>query len=477
MALQDTETGGRRRRADAESNYARIIEVAGELLQLDPDTSVDEIAAAAGVSRATVYRHFRSRVELVGAARQQIREATDANETDALRPPGELASTGPVPLDVTEVLNKVPPHLLGDQIVSEAQRLAGVTSVAAYLVDIDGTALLRLAGSEQFPQRIALDFGVGPEIPREALPPLRAQLAEELPGSVVAPMLLRGRAIGVLLAVDAPEARLAELARQAGAALSLANVYTDVFDDVRRRKETSAAAEIQQNLLPPRIARISGGVLAGNVLPGYDIGGDWFDYIENHDGAWLGIADSMGNGTTAAAIGGVALGAFRAKRRIGANMVETLAGIDETIRELDVDGAFVNVVIARWHGPSSTFRWITAGHQSPLLISGGEVRELGDDREYESLGRGPAGRGYRVSERRLTRDDVLLLVSDGVLERRMKGGGSFGLDGVRAVAAEHRGPLSAPALVRRLSDAIMDCSTDLLEDDATIVAFSPSSRE
>lgn len=42
-------------------------------------------------------------------------------------------------LDVTEVLGKVPPHLLGEQIVAEAQRLAGVRSVALYLIDIDGT--------------------------------------------------------------------------------------------------------------------------------------------------------------------------------------------------------------------------------------------------------------------------------------------------------------------------------------------------
>ena len=471
------ETRGRRRRADAESNFARIVAVAGELLQLDPDTSVDEIAAAAAVSRATVYRHFRSRIELVAAARQHVREATDANETDALRPPGELSSTGPVPLDVTEVLNKVPPHLLGDQIVSEARRLAGVTSVAAYLVDIDGTALLRLAGSEEFPERIPLTIGVGPEIPREGLPPLRAHLAEELPGSVVAPMLLRGRAIGVLLAVDAPEERLTELARQAGAALSLANSYTDVFDDVRRRKETSAAAEIQQNLLPPRIARIAGGVLAGNVLPGYDIGGDWFDYIENRDGAWLGIADSKGRGTTAAAIGGVALGAFRAKRRVGAGMVETMVGIDETIRELEVPGAFVNVVIARWHGPSTTFRWITAGHQSPLLISGGRVSELGDEREHQALGIGEAGRTFEVSSRRLASDELLLLVSDGVLDRAIHGGGSFGLEGVQAVVDQLTDRVTAPSLVRRLSDAIMCASADFLQDDATIVAFSPSSPE
>ncbi|CAA9462920.1 MAG: Serine phosphatase RsbU, regulator of sigma subunit [uncultured Solirubrobacteraceae bacterium] len=477
MASEHLETRGRRRRSDAESNFARIVAAAGELLQLDPDTSVDEIAAAAAVSRATVYRHFRSRLELVAAARQHVREVTDANETDALRPPGELSSTGPVPLDVTEVLNKVPPHLLGDQIVSEARRLAGVTSVAAYLVDIDGTALLRLAGSEEFPQRIPLTLGVGPEIPREGLPPLRAHLAEELPGSVVAPMLLRGRAVGVLLAVDAPEARLAEIARQAGAALSLANGYTDVFDDVRRRKETSAAAEIQQNLLPPRIARIAGGLLAGNVLPGYDIGGDWFDYIENRDGAWLGIADSKGRGTTAAAIGGVALGAFRAKRRIGATMAEAMTGIDETIRALEVDGAFVNAVIGRWHGPSSTFRWITAGHQSPLLISGGEVIELGDDREYEALGLGAPGRTFEVSERRLKPEELLLLVSDGVLEREVAGGGHFGIDGVRALVADRTGPLRAPALVRELSDALMSASEDVLEDDATLVAFSPSSPE
>lgn len=479
MSAQDGETRGRRRRADAESNYTRIVTVAGELLQLDPDASVDEIAAAASVSRATVYRHFRSRVELVATVRDHIREAADANETDSLRPPGELASTGPLPLDVSDVLNKVPPHLLGDQIVSEARRLAGVTSVAAYLVDIDGTALLRLAGSEEFPERIPINCGVGPEIPREGLPSLRAQLAEQLPGSVVAPMLLRGRAIGVLLAIDAPATRLAELARQAGAALTLANAYTDVFDDTRRRKETSASAEIQQNLLPPRIARIAGGVLAGNVLPGYEIGGDWFDYIENRDGAWLGIADSKGHGTTAAAIGGVALGAFRAKRRVGADMVETLNGLDETIRELEIrGGAFVNVVIARWHGPSATFSWITAGHQSPLLISGsGEVRELGDDHKYESLGRGAPQRTFETNSRRLAGDELLVLVSDGVLDRRMAGGGRFGIEGVQALVAGQSEPLSAARFVRRLSDALMAASVDLLEDDATIVAFSPSSPE
>ncbi len=60
-----------------------------------------------------------------------------------------------------------PPHLLGDQIVSEAQRLVGVRSVALYLVDINGTRLLRLAGSEEFPAELEGPLAIGPELPRE----------------------------------------------------------------------------------------------------------------------------------------------------------------------------------------------------------------------------------------------------------------------------------------------------------------------
>ena len=131
--VESTPPNGRRRRADAEENSERILDAAAQLLQAEPEAGLEEIAAAAGVSRSTIYRHFTSRVELVRHVGRRAREAADANQVDALRPPGELAG-GPSPLDVADVLNKVPPHLLGEQIVSEAQRLTGVTSVALYPV-------------------------------------------------------------------------------------------------------------------------------------------------------------------------------------------------------------------------------------------------------------------------------------------------------------------------------------------------------
>jgi serine phosphatase RsbU (regulator of sigma subunit) len=465
----------RRRRSDAEENAARIVHAASELLRAEPDASIEEVAAAAGVSRATVYRHFATRSALVAAAREESRNTADGNQADALRPAGELAG-GPTPLDVADVLNKVPPHLLGEQIVAEAQRLAGVTSVALYLVDIDGTHLLRLAGSAEFPARLDVPLAVGPEIPREGLPLLRTSIEAELPGTLVVPMLLRGRAVGVLLAVDAPESLLLDLGRQAAIALELAGTYTDVFHAARRRKATSAAAELQQQLLPPRIARISGGMLAGNVLPGYDIGGDWFDYVENEDGAWIGVADAMGHGTTAAAVAAVALGAFRAMRHVGAELEEAAAAIDRTMREVQVPGAFVNVILARWNGPTSTVRWIACGGQQPLLMRpGGDVVGL-DSTDQEALGRGPADRAFATDRTRLAPGERLLLLSDGVLDRRTHAGGAFGLDGVRAAVRGVESEAAAP-IVRRLEDAITAASADPLEDDATIVVFAPSGAQ
>jgi AcrR family transcriptional regulator len=57
----------RRRRADARRSVQAIVDAARRVLAERADASMEEIAAAAGVSRQTVYAHFPSRHTLVGA--------------------------------------------------------------------------------------------------------------------------------------------------------------------------------------------------------------------------------------------------------------------------------------------------------------------------------------------------------------------------------------------------------------------------
>ena len=135
-------------------------------------------------------------------------------------------------------------------------------------------------------------------------------------------MMVRGRAIGVLVAVRQPGASLRELARQGAAAIELTSAYTDVFEGGRRSRQPSRAAELQLGLLPPRIMNVTGAELAGSLVPAYESGGDWFDFADNHDGAWLAIADPKGTGAVATALSALALSALRSARRSDASLEE-----------------------------------------------------------------------------------------------------------------------------------------------------------
>lgn len=463
----------RRQRSDSALNRTKLVNAARDLLAEDPDAEMAEIAAAAGVARSTAYRHFATREEIVAAVRTQVRDDAESNDEEHLRPPGQLAHIAPTPLSVTEVLNKVPPHQVGEQIVAEAQRLDGVTSSAVYLVDLEGTTMQRLAGPPTFPAQIAVPVAVGPEIPREGVAALRTAIDELLPGTIVAPMYLRGRAIGALMAIGATDDALRDLASEGAAAVALAATYTDRIDSVRRLKPTSPAAEIQQHLLPPRILRLGGALIAGNVLPGYDIGGDWFDYAENPDCAWIGIADTQGTGPTAAGLGTVTLGAFRAARQRSTDPAEAVATMHAVLTEVARDAVHATATLATWNGPASTVRWLTCGAHAPMLITAAGELEVLDDGILPPLGHPDMPDEKPVQSRRIGSGERLLLLSDGVLDRPTLDGGTLGPEGVRRAVVKAPAD-SAAGTLRAIEDAVREMVDAPLADDATVVVLIPA---
>ncbi|KAA9155916.1 TetR/AcrR family transcriptional regulator [Amycolatopsis acidicola] len=66
--------GAKRMRADAERSTVRILEAAEEVLAVDANATLERIADAAGLARATVHRRFASRQALLTALTDRLNE-------------------------------------------------------------------------------------------------------------------------------------------------------------------------------------------------------------------------------------------------------------------------------------------------------------------------------------------------------------------------------------------------------------------
>jgi serine phosphatase RsbU (regulator of sigma subunit) len=453
------------RRADAIRNDERILEAARRLLEQSPSASFSEIASAAGVSRSSLYRRFRGRKALLAALEARPQEGELPSNEDPL-PAGRLGRRRPTPLDAIHVFDVVPPALLPEQLVAEAGRLAGVP-VALYVLDIDGSHLLHMAGPKRLGKKLRAPLAVGPELDADGVSRLREGLSRYR-GIEIFPLWLRGRANGVLVAFGSPRESLTELARQAAAAVTLADRYTDVFARAQRRKQPRAAAEIQQSLLPPRISRVTGGEVAGNVLPSYEVAGDWFDVVENADGVWITLADGLGGTTRSAASSAVALGALRASRRSDGTISEALLVMHQTLSEMPGPRAEMTALIVHWDPTTHALEVANCGHVAPIVLRADGEMELLEFPKGRGLGgrRTPKPSEYTGE---LVSGDRLLMVSDGVVKEG-EGQAGLGAEGLRE-AVQRSQRRSAADTVRAIHDAVLQATDGDLTDDATAVCL------
>jgi AcrR family transcriptional regulator len=119
-------TAPRAQRADARRNIAAILDAATACLARDPELTIADIAAAAGVGRITLYGHFKTRAELVDAVLGRAITQADAilEATDTSGEPHEaLASLVAASWQIVHEFRNI---LLAAQRELPAERIRGV---------------------------------------------------------------------------------------------------------------------------------------------------------------------------------------------------------------------------------------------------------------------------------------------------------------------------------------------------------------
>jgi anti-anti-sigma factor len=238
----------------------------------------------------------------------------------------------------------------------------------------------------------------------------------------------------------------------------------------------ASATVMQQALLSPAVPVLPGAEIAAAYLVATEdtaAGGDWFDAISDSAGRIvLILGDVVGHGVEAAAVMAQLRAVTRMQLEIDGNIVESLYAVEHFAD--DVEGAkSTTLCVARLDPATGEFEYCTAGHPPPLVIGADRA-----PRYLEPTGAGPlrSGRGFATRTEDLAVGDVVLLYSDGIIERpgRMPAASSVEVAEVAArvlIGEETSLDAARPSVERLCSQAVeLLVRATGYSDDVTLLA-------
>ncbi len=200
----------------------------------------------------------------------------------------------------------------------------------------------------------------------------------------------------------------------------------------RFERELQLAREIQQRFQPTAPPTLNGYEMQGISFPSYEIGGDYYDFIERPDGRMvIALGDVSGKGTAAALLMSSLHAAVHAQVASHNSLVATIAAVNRYLAKNIPANRFVTLFYAELDPPTGALSFINAGHNPPLIVhAAGTVEHLGAG--GIPLGIMPEA-SFREGRTHLRPGDALVVYSDGVTETQNPQGDEFGperLDGV-----------------------------------------------
>ncbi len=241
----------------------------------------------------------------------------------------------------------------------------------------------------------------------------------ELSSMVIAPLTVRGDALGAVLFTRHEEDRPFDEGDVATAQILAHRLAGAVDEAATRESERRLAETFQASALPRRLPSLPGidiSAIYQAAEVGMNVGGDWYDAFELSP--WrlvVSIGDVAGKGVDAAATMSLIRHGIRFAAHRGQDPADILGVVDIALRaespELTAT-AFVAVVDIR----ESRVRYASAGHPpAALRLPTGAVRLLAPD-PAPPLGTWLEGMRPRVDATPLVYGSLLVLYTDGLTE-------------------------------------------------------------
>ena len=247
------------------------------------------------------------------------------------------------------------------------------------------------------------------------------------------------------------------------------------------QKQIDTAKSIQRDFLLTNLPASPSYDVAAFSRPALDIGADWYDMVDIGDYAVLLVADVCDKGVPSALYMSVFRSLIRSKLLEHKSDLEAPASATDAIRAAieqtnnymaanqNSSMMFATVFLAAVNKVTGAVDYICAGHESPVLMRGGEVQML----DHVS---GPAiglfeGARYVSSSLQLERGDTLVIYSDGLVDARDPSNEGWGHERLLALLASIK-PESSDKLLNTVVCVVDDymAGSDQF-DDLTVMVF------
>lgn len=265
------------------------------------------------------------------------------------------------------------------------------------------------------------------------------------------------------------------------------------LEQERMRRELELAVQVQNMLIPSDLPVNERYEFSGIYQPHEGVGGDYYDFIELSDRELaFCIADISGKGIAAALL----MSNFQANlqsliNRKHLNVKEFINILNHRVLKTTKGEKFITFFIARYHRYKKRLRYLNAGHNPPLMISGGKVHKL--DKGCTILGAFNKIPTIEMGEIYLEEDAFFLLYTDGLTDLRNEKGAYFDDDMLAEFALknyhlnvpdfntalmneinEFKGNLDFPDDISVLSGRIfVDKCAEPIVSDAVLAVFDP----
>lgn len=252
-----------------------------------------------------------------------------------------------------------------------------------------------------------------------------AATKEGIVSQLTVAMNFQGKAIGVLRLYSPKPKHFSKndinvakaVASQCAVAITNARLISDAIQSRRMAEQVRLAGVIQRRMIPDKLPQVTNLDIAASYIPCFDVGGDFYDFIEISDNCFaVVIADVIGKGVPAAIMTSMFRGALRAyadDKSCTDPIIDVVHKLNKlACRECRV-GEFVSIFYAIIDAGTKKITYCNCGHEPAVLIRDGEIEDL--NKGGLVLGVDPTA-SYEVGKVQLKENDFLLFYTDGLID-------------------------------------------------------------